>query len=292
MTIWKQYYHARSTTDALEALASAQGPARLIAGGTDLLLELQQGLHPSVDTLVDITSIPEMITLEIRQDKLFIGAGVPLNEIIRSPLVREHAQALREAASLIGGPQVRNVATLGGNVAHALPAADGTISLLALDAQAVIADRSGVRSVPLEALFLGPGKSALDPVRELLVGFIIPMRAESQASAFRRIMRPQGVAIAILNTAVWIQRNDEIIEDVRLAIGPAGPRPFRTRAAESALRGFPFGKEHIDKAFSALLTEVNFRTSPHRASSDYRYHIARSLLEETLTAAWQRSGKR
>ncbi len=119
MPIWKNYYVAKDPKDALDALAGSSGPARLIAGGTDLLLELQQGLRPPVDTLVDINAIPEMRALDVRDGQLYIGSAVPLNDIVASPLVQMHAQALIEAASLIGGPQVRNTATLGGNVGHA-----------------------------------------------------------------------------------------------------------------------------------------------------------------------------
>ena len=162
MTAWKTYHLSRSVEDALQALAGAQGSVRLVAGGTDLLLDLQQGRHPPVDLLVDITNIPEMSRVELRPDGLYVGAALPLNHLTSSPLLQQHAPALVEACGLIGGPQVRNTATLGGNVAHALPAGDGTIAALALDAQVEIASRAGRRIVPMESLFLGPGRSALD----------------------------------------------------------------------------------------------------------------------------------
>jgi len=289
MTIWKTYYLARSVTDALNALANASGDARLVAGGTDLLLDLQQGRHPPLDTLVDITQIPEMCRLELRPDSLFIGAGLPLNQVVASPLVRQHAQALFDAAGLIGGPQVRNTATLGGNVAHALPAADGTISLLALDAQAEVASLQGVRRLPLGELFRGPGKSALEPRRDLLVGFHLPLRQPGQASAFRRVMRPQGVAIAILNMAIWLERDGERLADIRIAIGPAGPVPLRACQAEAQLRGHTPDQPAIDRAVIALLAETRFRTSPHRSTADYRRHTAAVLLKEILEIAFQRA---
>jgi len=101
MSIWNTYHLAKNIEDALQTLGNAPGPARLIAGGTDLLLDLQQGRHPAVDTLVDVTQIPEMCALELRADHLFIGAARPLNEVVASPLVREHAQTLFESAGLI-----------------------------------------------------------------------------------------------------------------------------------------------------------------------------------------------
>jgi CO/xanthine dehydrogenase FAD-binding subunit len=119
MTLWKNYHLARNLHDALETLAAAQRDHRLaslVAGGSDLLLDMQQGRHAPVDTLVDVTAVPEMVALEIRQERLYIGASVPLNRIVDDPLVCQHAQAVQEACGLIGGPQVRNTATLGGNV--------------------------------------------------------------------------------------------------------------------------------------------------------------------------------
>jgi CO/xanthine dehydrogenase FAD-binding subunit len=289
MTIWKNYYLPKSLPEALQALADAPGPARLIAGGTDLLLDLQQGRHPPVHTLIDVTRIPEMTALEIRQDRLFVGGAVPLNQVVGSSLVQRHAQALSEAASLIGGPQVRNTATLGGNVAHALPAGDGTIALLALDALAEVASQQGCRLVPMRDLFIGPGRSALQPRGEVLVGFYLPLRKPWHGSAFQRIMRPQGVAIAILNMAVWLHREADRIVDVHIAVGPSGPTPFRALAAEGSLRSQPFSQAGIERALEALLDEARFRTSPHRATIVYRREMAWVLLEDSLQQAWQRA---
>src|SRR5512135_3185818 len=175
MSLWKEYLHPHTVQEAVEALASAPAPACAIAGGTDLMLDLQQGNHPPVHTLVDLTCIPELRVLEVRDAELIIGAGVPHNQIVDSPLTQQHARALVEACGLIGGPQVRNTATLGGNVAHALPAADGTIGLMALNAQVEIASPDGRRRVPLKEIFVGPGKSSLDPRREILVSFAVPL---------------------------------------------------------------------------------------------------------------------
>jgi xanthine dehydrogenase FAD-binding subunit len=289
MTIWKNYHLAYSVTDALQALENAPGPASLIAGGTDLLLDLQQGRHLPVDTLVDVTAVEEMKALEIREDQLYIGASVPLNQIVRSELVQEHAQALIEACGLIGGPQVRNTATLGGNVGHALPAADGTIALMALGARAEVAEINGRRIQPLESLFLGPGISALQAGCELLVGFYLPLHKPGTASAFRRVMRPQGVALPILNMAAWVQRQDNIFVDLQIAVGPSGPVPQRIRTAEDCLRGKTLDEDSFAEALQALLDTARYRTSPLRASAEYRRHLSKSLLEETLWAAWRRA---
>jgi len=289
MVYWQNYYLAHSIPDALQALTACDGPARLIAGGTDLLLDLQQGRHPPLDTLVDITAIPEMRLIELRGGELFIGAGVTHSQIVASPLLAAHAPALVEACGLIGGPQVRNVATLGGNVAHALPAADGAIALLALNATAEITTLGGARRLPLIELYRGPGLSALEPRRELLSGFYLATRQSGQASAFQRVMRPQGVALPVLNMAVWLQREGDLLTNVRIAVGPAGPKPVRARAAEAVLRGRPFSPAHLKPALEALLAEVQLRTSPHRATATYRRRLSGVLLESVLTRAWQRA---
>jgi carbon-monoxide dehydrogenase medium subunit len=287
MPLWKNYYLAHSIPDTLEKL-SEEG--RLIAGGTDLLLEIQQGVQPPVETLIDVTKIPELIALEIRGNELFVGAAVTLNQIVTSRLVQQHAQALCEACDLIGGPQVRNTATLGGNVAHALPAADGTISLMALDARAEAVNLNGSRLVNLEDLFIGPRQSTIEENKEILVGFYLPLKKTGQASAFRRVMRPQGVALPVLNIAIWIQRSEEKIETIRLALGPSGPRPIRARQAENTIQGEKFTQSLVDRAYLDILEEVQLRTSPYRASADYRQHLAKILLQEVLEIAWERAG--
>lgn len=289
MSLWNHYFVVDSVQAALKTLEAAPGPARLIAGGTDLLLDLQQGRLSPMDTLVDVTRIPELTVLEMRDMRIYIGAAVPLNRIVASPLIQVHAQALVEACGQIGGPQVRNTGTLGGNVCHALPAADGTIALIAMGAEAEIAHIGGRRRVSLEELFLGPGKSTLAEGRELLVGFFLPPNEPGQASAFLRVMRPQGVALPILNMAAWIQRQGERIAGVRLALGPAGKKPLRAYAAERVLSGGLMNERLIAEAEEAMLSEAQFRSSRLRASAAYRRYLSGFLLRETLTRAWERA---
>jgi carbon-monoxide dehydrogenase medium subunit len=289
MSIWKHYHLATSIQDALQTLAQAQEPSRLIAGGTDLLLDLQQGRVPPVDTLVDITQVPELTCLEVRGKSLFIGSAVPLNVITGSPLILENARALATASGLVGGLQVRNTATLGGNVGHALPAGDGIIALVALDAQAEVASFKEFRRLPILELFRGSGKSILDPVKELITGFYLPLQNPGEASAFGRVMRPQGVALPILNIAIWLKRGIQGIENVRVAIGPAGPVPKRGSAAERVLCGMPFSEEICLQAAHALQKQVHFRTSPHRASAEYRSQLCESLFRDVFLDAWQAS---
>jgi len=289
MSTWDKYYQSYSITDALQALAASQGSARVIAGGTDLLLDIQQGRTPPVHTLVDVNTIPEMTCIELRAEWLFIGAAVPLNLIVSNPLVQFHAPALIEACNLIGGPQVRNAATLGGNVSHALPAADGSIALLAQGSEVEIASLEGLRRVLLQSLYLGPGRSVLRTGQELLVGFYLPQRKKGEGSAFRRVMRPQGVALPVLNMAAWVRREDEQIADVRIAIGPAGPIPFRAMETEAFLRGKEYNEHVLADTAESVNCEACFRTSPHRATTDYRCRLASVLLAEVMTTAWRRA---
>jgi xanthine dehydrogenase FAD-binding subunit len=289
MNLWQNYVRPKTLAEAMDAFSSAPRPLAPIAGGTDLLIDLEQGRHSPIHTLVDVAEIEELLALEIRADTLFIGASVPVNRIVLDPLAVAHAQALIEACDLIAGPQVRNVATLGGNVAHALPAADGTISLLALEAKAEIASTTGMRRIPFKDLFIGPGKSSLKHGEELLVGFYLPLSNNGQASCFKRIMRPQGVALPILNCAVWIEREKDIVKDIRIAVGPGGATPFRATKAESALCSQPFNEATFESALEALLTQIKFRTSLRRASADYRQHLVSTLFKDTLESAWARA---
>jgi CO/xanthine dehydrogenase FAD-binding subunit len=314
MNLWQNYVRPKNLTEAMDAFANAPRPLAPIAGGTDLLLDLEQGRHSPVQTLIDVTSIAELTLLELRGDELFVGAAVPVNRIVLDPLAGAHAQALVEACDLIAGPQVRNVATLGGNVAHALPAADGTIALLALDAEAEIATSalSGVRTVPssersrsaglttrripFHDLFLGPGKSSLKHGEELIVGFYIPIQKTLKvsktfrvSSCFKRIMRPQGVALPILNCAVWLESDRDFIKDIRIAVGPGAGTPFRTAHAEDVLRGQSLNHSIFESALDALLTQAQFRSSARRASAAYRRHIVGGLFKDTLETAWSRS---
>jgi carbon-monoxide dehydrogenase medium subunit len=284
--MWHSYAQPTSVEQALRTLSEAHGQAAIIAGGTDLLLDIDQGRRDAPELLVDVGGIEEMCQIRLENDHIFLGAAVTHKAITSSALLQEHAACLVEGCALIGGPQVRNVATIGGNVAHALPAGDGTIGLLALDAQVLVAGPSGHAWKPLAEIFAGPGKTTFDRSRELLVGFSLPLRETNASSAFLRIMRPQGVAIAILNMAVWLRlAPGGELERVRIAAGPGGPVPFRAHATESSLSGRQPDSEAITEATVVLLKEIKLRTSKHRATSAYRQHLAGILLERTLQAA-------
>jgi CO/xanthine dehydrogenase FAD-binding subunit len=291
MTFWDHYYLPTTVDEALARLADGEGQARVVAGGTDLLLELQQGRKPPQRALVDVTRIPEMTCIVENAETLEVGAAVTHTAIVASAALARHATCLVESCGVIGGPQVRNVATLGGNVAHALPAGDGTLSLVALDAEAEIATPTGRDWRPVRSLFRGPGKSTLDLTRELIVRFRLPRaRLErGEASAFKRIMRPQGVALPILGLAAWVAVDEGHITAARLAMGPAGPVPLRAERAEAVLAGRSLDEAVLNEAVDALWAEAQLRTSPHRATADYRREMVAVLAERALRLAVQRA---
>lgn len=291
MPAWQVFHIAENLEDALITLAQAPGLAMPIAGGTDLLLDLQQGRHAPVHTLVDLTRIDEFNELSVREGCLFIGAAVPVSRLAAHQLVLQHAHALAEACGSIGGPQVRNSATLGGNVAHGLPAADGMIALVALNAEVEVVSMAGRERWPLLSLFRGVGQTHLIPGQQLLSGFFLPLRHAVEGSAFRRVMRPQGVALPILNLSTWLRRTGDRIADVRMAFGPSGPKPCRAEAVEDCLRGEVFSDELIAAASETGRQTLKFRSSPQRASASYRYDLSAVLLAETLKTAWQRAGQ-
>lgn len=289
MPLWNEYHLPVSVDEAVGLLARYAGKARVVAGGTDLILDLQQGNEHPVDALIDVTRIVGLN--EIREDAGFIviGASVTHNQIVESVLLHHKATALVEASYVVGGPQVRNVATIGGNVAHALPAADGTTALNASEAEVEVASYSGRRWIPFTSLFLGPGKSAIDSTREVLTALRFKATGEHEASASSRLMRPQGVALPIMNFSTKVRVLNERIEEVALAVAPVAPTPFRCKQTEAFLAGKPATSESIEAAVEVLLSECKPRTSPHRATAEYRREVLPVLLRRTLSKAIERA---
>ncbi len=296
---WDDYYLPKSAQEALDLLGRYDGRARVIAGGTDLLLDMQEAHHagarPHVDALVDVTRMQGADALREEDGWLVVGCGVTHAQVVASPLVQERATALAEACGVVGGPQVRNVATLGGNIAHALPAADGLIALLVLNAQALVQSTKAERSgwMPIASLYLGPGQSTVDPTRELIAAIRFRPTGECEASAFGRVMRPQGVALPILGMAARIQLKAEDggwqIEDTAISAGPVSRLPFRAVGTEDFLHGQRWDDRILAEASQVLLNEVSPRTSPHRATKEYRLELLPALLRQVLTRAQARA---
>jgi carbon-monoxide dehydrogenase medium subunit len=224
-------------------------------------------------------------------DHVYVGAAVTHTAIVASSLLTDRATCLVESCGVIGGPQVRNVATLGGNVAHALPAGDGTLSLVALDAEAEVAGPAGRSWQPVRSLFAGPGRSTLDHGRDVLVRFRFRAARleQGEATAFKRIMRPQGVALPILGLAAWLALGGGQVRQARLALGPAGPVPLRAEAAEAWLVGQALDDAALEHVTELVWSEARLRTSAHRATAEYRREMVAVLVRRALALAAQRA---
>ena len=234
--------------------------------------------------------IEGLSSIEEKDGCIVIGAGIKHAEIVADTRVQTGGTCLVESCGVIGGPQVRNVGTLAGNVAHALPAGDGAISMLALDAEVEVADAAGTTWMPISKTFIGPGKSSIDSSRALLTRLRFKPTGKNEASAFRRIMRPQGVApLPVIGIAVRIAVDGAAIASARVAIGPAGPTPFLAEKTMAFLAGKPATEATCREAAKTALNEVNLRSSRHRATAEYRVEMIQSELPRTLMTAIERS---
>ncbi len=266
------------------------GRAQVVGGGTDLLLEIQQGRHPVVEAMVDTSRIKGLDLITNDNDHIVIGCAVTHTQIVNAEPIIRHGTCLVESCGVIGGPQVRNVATLAGNVAHALPAGDGTIGLLALDGEVEVTDANECRWIPMREVFLGPGKSSIDHHRSILTRLRFKPTETRAGSAFARVMRPQGVALPIISMAARLQLGDDnTIISARISLGPAGPVPYLAETAMAVLANGSANAGQFEKAAQAVLSAVQLRTSKHRASQEYRAEMITTHLPLILERAAERA---
>lgn len=266
------------------------GRARVIGGGTDLLLEIQQGHGAVVEAMVDTSRIDGLNRISIEDGHVVIGCAVTHTKIVRDETIIRTGTCLTEACGVIGGPQVRNVATLAGNVAHAMPAGDGSIGLLALGGEIEIADIDGCRWIPLQQAFLGPGRSAIDPHRALLTRLRFRPTTTGEGSAFTRVMRPQGVALPMISMAARLRLDaNNTITAIRISLGPAGPVPCLAEAAMEMLKDGPAVPGQFEKAVETILASAPLRTSKHRATREYREQMIRTHVPLILDHAAARA---
>lgn len=284
--MWQAYEIATSVEGALAALARYDGRAQLIAGGTDLVIELQEGRR-QVECLVDITRIPDLNRIEQQGDWIVLGSGVTFRQIKESPLLQQHARVLVEAAASVAALQIQAVATLVGNVVNAMPAADGSVALVALDAEAEIADGSGRAWRPVGDLFLGPGKSAVDPTRQMVTAVRFRAWGPGQGSAWRRVGRRRALTLPILNcgVSVGLDESRERFAWARICLGPVATVPFRAREAEAFLAGRPAIDEVYSQAAEIAGGECHPRSSLLRASKEYRAEVLKVLIRQGLAQA-------
>jgi CO/xanthine dehydrogenase FAD-binding subunit len=292
-----EYLFPRSVEEAIRFLENAAGCGRIIAGGTDLLADIRKNkIRPHC--LVDITRIRDLAQIRVTNEYVEIGAAVTFATIKDSPFLNRHAQALTDAARSVGALAIQNAATWVGNLVQAMPAADGAIVALALEAEACVVDGNGPQWRPVESLFLGPGASAIDPTRQLITHLRFFRPSVSTGTAWRRAGRRPSLILPTLNCAVklcleatieWTACVPAGIESATIALGPVAPHPFRARQAEAFLRGKPPTADVFEQAAHMARQEANPRDSVVRASRAYRLAILPTLVLDALVTAAQRA---
>lgn len=287
---WQNYYTPETVAEAVALLQRYDGQARVIGGGTDLVVEIRRGLHRPVTAMVDASRIAGLDAITEENGCIMMGCGVTHSQIVRNAQIIDRGTCLAESCSVIGGPQVRNVGTLAGNVAHALPAGDGTIGLLALGGEIEVAGIDGTRWMAVEDSFRGPGKSRIDRHREVLTRLRFRPTGMREGSAHHRVMRPQGLCLPIISMAVRLQLDDgNTITETRISMGPVGPVPYLAKPAMEVLVGNTASDELFSKAADVALSSVSLRASKYRASHEYRAQMVRTFLPAILARAVARA---
>jgi len=242
---------------------------------------------------VDVTRIPGLDRIEQQGDWIVIGANVTFRQIKDSPLLREQARVLSEAAATVGALQIQSVATLVGNVVNAMPAADGSVALMALDAEAELAGLQGKAWRPLGELFVGPGQSAVDPTCQMITAIRFPAPTGRHGSAWERIGRRRALVLPILNCGVSLAlHDDERLASVRIGLGPVAPVPFRARETEAFLAGRPATEATFRQATEIVVQEAQPRSSLLRASREYRIEVLQVLVRQGLARAAEQARTR
>ncbi len=276
------YTIPKTLKEACDLLWESRVEAKVIAGGTDLVIGLRSGdVKPR--SLIDITGIEELRKIEERDGTIWVGAGVTHHEIASSSLVRRYGRVLAEAASWVGSPQIRNLGTVGGNIVNASPAADTVPPLIAMKATVTVASREGKREVPLDRLFRRPYESDLKP-HEILTQINFPKLSSSAGSSFIRLARRRAMAIARMSVAVVFQLEKGRMEDVRISVGSVTPTPQRMSEAEAVLEGMSPDEERLRLA-GRQISERMIRQSGVRPSTSYKKPVVEALFIRAMRRA-------
>jgi len=265
--------------EAIELLWKAEGKAKIIAGGTDLVIGLRNGDH-APPFIIDITRIEELRKIEEINGTLSIGAAVTHSEINSSSLVKKYGKVLSDAASEIGSPQIRNLGTIGGNIINASPSADTLPPLMVLNAMGKVMSKGGEREVPLSQLFKGPYQTSLKP-HELLVQIIFPKLSADIRPSYVRLARREAMAIARMSVAVILQIEKNRIEDIRICVGSVTPTPKRMSEAETFLKGKSLDEELLQRA-SFKISEAMIQQSGIRPSTSYKRPVVEALFVRAM----------
>lgn len=279
-----EYVVPQSVGEAVEALSESP-KARVIAGGTDLMVGMREGhVHPT--RLVDITRIQELSGISTQNGSLRIGAATKIDEILHHPTVRSEYPALVDAGQLLGGWQIQNMATLAGNLCNASPAAEMSGPLLVLDAEVEVMGPSGERRIPLGEFWTGPGKTVLEPA-EILTTIVIPGKVSGRLSAYQRVDIRHSVDIALVSSAVGVELSEGKVQLARIALGAVAPTVIRVTEAEAYLQGRTLSEEVLDKV-EDLAEAAAVPISDVRASAEYRSAMAGVLARRVLLLATER----
>jgi carbon-monoxide dehydrogenase medium subunit len=285
----QRYVFPETIKDCIEELEKHSGRARIIAGGTDLVLAVQRG-DCSPIVILDITRIKELEGIMEEEGGVRLGARVTHAACASSPLIQKSGTCLAEACLTVGSPQIQQVATVAGNVVNAQPAADGAIALIALGARARIVSTKGEREEQVDQLYYGVGQSRVDSTRELLTNLRFPLNKAGEGTSFLRVTPPNGMGLPVLNGAVWISLRENRIADIRIALGPVSDHPFRAREAETVLRGVRWDDSDArEKAAHLASEEANPRDSLLRGSAAYRRQLIKVLLKGLIEKAIERA---
>jgi carbon-monoxide dehydrogenase medium subunit len=285
----RSHLFPESVEEALALLAKEQGKARLIAGGTDLVVSIQEG-KPPCEVLVDTARIPNLDGIELQDGggKARLGARVTMAQAERSAELVRRATALAEGCAWVGGPQIRNRATLVGNVVSAQPAADAALPLYALDAVLLISSARGSRELPIEQAYREGGGSEIDPAREMVTAILIRLHDRQEASAYTRMMRRRALTLPVLGCAVRLRQEGGKVSEARIVLGPVAPVPLRMSAAEKLLCQGTYSAERVELAAEAASAAASPRDSVFRGSGAYRKDMVRVMVQRTIQTAWSR----
>jgi len=283
------YFVPESVEEAIAVLRERGDGGKLLAGGTDLLVQMKEaGLHPS--HVVSLRRVRDLrgITFDEGQG-LRIGAMTTMAEIEHHPVVRGRYPVLADGARIVGSVQTRNMATVGGNVCNAAPSADTAPPLLVLGAHADIVGPSGRRRVPLEGFFTGPGQTVLGR-DDILVGFLMPAPAPRTGGYYARHTPRAEMDIAVVGVAalVTLEPDRDLIREARIGLGATAPTPVRVPEAEASLAGQPPSEEVFERA-AALAVSAARPISDVRGSAAFRRHLVGVLTVRCLRIAAERA---
>lgn len=276
-----------SLEEALEQYAELGSQCKILAGGTDVLIEMHGG-HKRYDCLMDIKNLDELKGMRFSAEEgLVIGALTTHRELEMSPLVKNQFTALYEAARQVGCVQTRYRGTIGGNICNAVPSGETLGPLLALDASLVLQSKAGKRTVPFGEFFLGAKKTVLQ-AGELLIKIIIPVPAPNSSSVYTKFTRRNSMDLALLGcSAVLTSRDGKTCDEIRIALTTAAPTVIRAPETEAFLKGKALTDEIIEAAGTIAAAEAKPRSS-WRSSEEYRREVLKAIVPRTIAAAAQR----